>query len=138
MSEHAELLVAELDDCINGRDLDGLATLLTEDHAFIDSAGAEIRGRTATLRAWRRFFDAFPDYRSVFRDVRAVGDRVAIVGHSTCSDRRLHGPALWTATIRGDRIAEWRVHEDTPTNRERLGIGDSRPDAPRRGENPAS
>jgi len=34
----------------------------------------------------------------------------------------LDGPALWTARTRDDKVAEWRVYEDSTENRARLGI----------------
>jgi hypothetical protein len=34
----------------------------------------------------------------------------------------LTGPALWVAKARDDKLAEWRVYEDTPTNRFTLDI----------------
>jgi NADPH2:quinone reductase len=35
-----------------------------------------------------------------------------------------HGPALWTAKIEGQLIAEWHLHEDTSANRALLGLKD--------------
>jgi hypothetical protein len=49
---------------------------------------------------------------------------VTIVGHSLCSEPALAGPALWTATIRDDKVALWRVYTDTPGNRHALGLPD--------------
>jgi hypothetical protein len=72
---------------------------------------------------WRGFFAAFPDYRNIFDQLEVEGDRVIVVGRSTCSDGRLDGPALWTAKVRDGRLAEWRVYSDTPTNRHTLGVG---------------
>jgi hypothetical protein len=47
-----------------------------------------------------------------------------MVGCSVCSDVRLAGPALWTAKIEGQLIAEWHVYEDTSANRASLGLED--------------
>jgi ketosteroid isomerase-like protein len=113
-------------ECVNGRDIDGLAELMPDDHTFIDTAGEVVSGRESCLRAWRGFFESFPDYRNVFASVVARGDLVTIVGHSECSEPGLSGPALWTATIRGGNVAEWRVHDDTPEAREHLGVSGRR------------
>ena len=61
-----EAVVARFNDCINRRDLDGLARMMADDHVFIDSAGGRVDGRESCLAAWRGFFDAYPDYRNVF------------------------------------------------------------------------
>ena len=47
---------------------------------------------------------------------------VSVIGRSTCSDARLAGPALWTATVRENKISEWRVYDDTASNRRALSI----------------
>jgi ketosteroid isomerase-like protein len=113
----ADSIGASFNDCINRRDIDGLSLLMTEDHVFVDTAASAISGKARSLEAWRGSFAAFPDYRNVFERVLVAGSRAVIVGHSTCADARLAGPALWTARLEGGRIAEWRVYEDTPANR---------------------
>lgn len=113
-------------DSINGRDIDGLASLMSDDHTFIDSQGGVVSGKQACLDAWRGFFESFPDYRNVFASLTARDDVVTAVGHSVCSEPSLAGPALWTARIRDDKVVEWRVYADTPEVRERLGVQDGR------------
>ena len=61
------------------------------------------------------------DHRFVDSEANAVS------GKQACLDAwrgffDLAGPALWTATIRGETVTEWRVHDDTPENRARLGV----------------
>src|SRR5262245_50281162 len=115
-------LTIEFNNCINGRDLAGLEQLMTDDHTFIDTADRAIHGKADCLKAWRGFFESFPDYRNIFESVIAKDDRVIVVGRSTCSDVRLDGPALWVARASNAKLAEWRVHEDSPANRQALGI----------------
>jgi ketosteroid isomerase-like protein len=107
-------------ESINGRDIGGLAALMSEDHTFVDTEGGAVSGRHACLAAWRGFFAAFPDYRNVFASVSAYGDVVAMTGRSLCSEPSLSGPALWTATVRDGKVAQWRVYADTPENRRLL------------------
>jgi ketosteroid isomerase-like protein len=121
------VLTVAFNEHINNRNLDGLAILMTDDHAFIDTAGHAIRGKSACLDAWRGFFKSFPDYRNIFDRLVVEDTTVVVVGRSSCSDVRLDGPALWVATASDDKLAEWRVYEDTPTNRCTLGIASSIP-----------
>lgn len=111
-------------EAINEGDLDALAALMTADHIFVDAAGETVSGRERCVDAWRSFFEQFPVYENVFESVAAEGGRLTMVGHSNCPDERLDGPAVWTAEVRGGRVAEWRVYDDTPEIRIRLGIGD--------------
>jgi ketosteroid isomerase-like protein len=109
-------------DRINARDLAGLAALMSDDHTFIDAAGASVVGRDACVEVWRGFFEAFPDYRNDFASAQVVGDVVTVVGRSVCSVPELDGPALWTCVVRGDQVAQWRVYEDTPATRAALNL----------------
>jgi len=45
-----------------------------------------------------------------------------MIGHSECSVDILDGPAISTAVIRGDKVAEWRVYDDTEENRREFQI----------------
>lgn len=115
-------VVARFNDFINARDVRGLTGLMAEDHVFIDSAGHRIVGVEACREAWEMFFAAFPDYRNELRRLEVRGEQVAVTGRSVCSDPRLEGPALWAARIVDGKVSEWRVHEDTESNRELLGL----------------
>ena len=109
-------------ECIKRRDLEGLAALMTDDHAFIDAADNKTHGKDRCLQAWRRFFESFPDYRNIVESVTTTGDSAIVVGRSECSDERLRGPALWSARVRAGLLSEWRVQDDTPVNRAHLGL----------------
>jgi ketosteroid isomerase-like protein len=115
-------LTVSFNEHINNRDLDGLAELMTDDHTFIDTADHVIRGKSDCLEAWRGFFKLFPDYRNAFDRLVVEDNRVIVVGRSSCSDLRLDTPALWVAKAKDNKLAEWRVYEDTPANRGTLGI----------------
>jgi ketosteroid isomerase-like protein len=109
-----EDFVIQFNECINRGDLAGLGALMTDDHVFTDSVGAEVRGKADCLEAWRGFFRQFPDYRNTFMQVTPQGDRVVVVGFSTCETAELDGPAIWTAAIHDNKVAHWRVYQDTP------------------------
>ncbi|MEG3629822.1 YybH family protein [Streptomyces poriticola] len=104
-------VVERFNAAINRRDLADIAALMSEDHAFVDSAGGAVRGKQACVEAWRGFFAAFPDYRNVFTDLTAREQVVTASGYSVCSHPDLSGPARWTARVRGDLVTEWRVSD---------------------------
>jgi ketosteroid isomerase-like protein len=115
-----EDVALRFNQCINGADILGLGELMTDDHVFTDTAGASIRGKAPCLEAWHGFFEQFPDYRNTFTDVTASENRVVAIGFSTCSTPILDGPAIWTAAIEDDKVAAWRVYEDTSSVRAEL------------------
>lgn len=118
----AKATVLGFNDCINAKDIERLSQMMTDDHVFIDASDNRVSGKPACVGAWQRFFAAFPDYRNDFAQIYANEELLVIVGRSSCSDPRLDGPALWAAKVRGHRISEWRVIEDTAVNRNKLGV----------------
>lgn len=115
-------IATRFNDAINARDLGALVALMTDDHAFVDSAGSRVDGKDRCRDAWAGFFAAFPDYCNHFDAIVDRADTAIIRGRSECSQAALAGPALWVARARDGRLAEWRVLDDTPANRAQLGI----------------
>ena len=115
-------LVVQFNECISRRDTDGLASLITDNHTFTDTVGNVVAGKPAVLEAWRSFFKSFPDYRNTVDHWKVEQSVVTVRGHSHCSDKRLDGPALWRAVVLDQTLAEWRVYQDSPMNRQLLGI----------------
>lgn len=116
-------VATEFNDHVNDANLRALASLLSEDHRFIDSLGNMVTGKPACIAAWNGFFQAFPGYSNTFERFHEVDRTVLITGFSKCpTHRELTGPAIWTATVVADRLTEWRVFEDNIVNRMALGI----------------
>ena len=118
-----KLIALLFNECINNQDLDGLYSLMTEDHACIIKDEEPRNGKAMMKKVWSDFFCLFPDYRNHFPRVESRDNLVIIAGFSTCSNEpMLNGPALWTAKVENDRVAEWRVYDDTDENRKLLKI----------------
>lgn len=106
---------------INRGDFDALASLMTEDHVFIDSEGVEHRGREAMRASWRRYFSLVPDYRIAVHEWYGRGPVVVLIG--TAQGTYAHAgrleagdrwstPAAWKAVVSGDHLATWQVFAD--------------------------
>jgi ketosteroid isomerase-like protein len=117
-----KLVVLQFNECINNQNIDGLCKLMSNDYVFIDSSNEVHRGKEFMVKGWMDFFNAYPDYRNYFPKIESRDNLVLVIGHSTCSHEPLDGPALWTARIENDLVAEWRVYLDTPENREKLNL----------------
>jgi predicted SnoaL-like aldol condensation-catalyzing enzyme len=104
------LTALRLNERINQQGPEGLAELMTDEHAFIDSEGNITKGKDAMKEGSRHFFEKYPDYRNKFTSVTAQDNVVVMVGYSTCSYKPLDGPNMWTAKIRGERVSEWTVY----------------------------
>jgi ketosteroid isomerase-like protein len=110
-------VVLLFNECINRHDLDGLAALMTEDHTFVGRDGTVSQPKSTMVRAWREFFWMFPEYRNTFTRIESRNDQVAVLGYAYWSKEKAHDPAIWTASIAGVKVREWRIHDDTPENR---------------------
>jgi ketosteroid isomerase-like protein len=115
-----KLTVLQFNECINNQDADGLANLMTEGILMIMGGQTTQVGKDANTNAWAAFFNMCPDYKNHFTRIESKDDRVVIIGFSTCSNKSVEGPALWTAKVQNDLIAEWRILEDTKENRKSL------------------
>lgn len=115
-------IALKFNECINSQDIKGLVNLMTEDHSFIDISEELHQGRDEMQKGWEEFFNLYPDYQNIFSRVESRDNLVIMLGYSTCSYNPLDGPAIWTAKIKKNLISEWRVYEDTQSNRELLGI----------------
>jgi len=117
-----KLIVLQFNEYINNQDIEGLANLMAHDYQFVDSNDDVNQGKEANITGWLDFFNQFPDYLNHFSVVESRDNAVLVIGHSTCADDRLEGPALWTAKVENNLIAEWRVYLDTSENRKKLEL----------------
>jgi ketosteroid isomerase-like protein len=104
-------------DLINTHNADGLAALMSDDHAFIDAQGNQVIGKAQMTGGWRAYFESFPDYRIEITDVFEQNDRVALFGFAGGSYKgketenwRL--PVALKAIVK-DCITLWQVFADT-------------------------
>ena len=58
---------------INSHDVKTLTSLMTADHAFVDSVGNRVHGATSMEAGWRGYFAMCPDYRIQTDDLMAKG-----------------------------------------------------------------
>ncbi len=122
MAEGRKAIALQFNECISNRDVEGLGRLMTEDHVFVDSAGNITRSRKAMLESWSKFFAMFPEYKNTFERVESRDDLVIISGFAYWSEKNRHDPAIWTATIENNLVAEWRIYYDTEENRKKFGL----------------
>lgn len=117
-----KLTALQFNEYINKQDIEKLSCLMSDDHTFIDRSGKIDKGKESMTGGWIEFFKSFPGYRNTFTRVESRGDLVVLVGYAYWSDENKYDPAIWTAKIENDLVAEWRIYEDTEENREKFGI----------------
>jgi ketosteroid isomerase-like protein len=117
---------------INAHDVEGLASLMTLDHRFIDSLGAVVEGRDAVREGWKLYFSMVPDYklnirRSFFaEDGKPEAMLVGVASGSYWSNGIKRPDSSWStaaalrAVVSDGQIAEWQVYADNEPIRERM------------------
>lgn len=121
---------------INAHEADGIAALLTEEHRFVDSLGAEVVGRDAMRAGWLAYLRDVPDYRIEVRETFTAGDRVVLLGWARGTlahdgilrpENAWATPAAWRARVDGGLIAEWQVYADNEPMRRVMANGSVNP-----------
>jgi ketosteroid isomerase-like protein len=115
-------------DCINRRDLRGLARLMADDHRLEIFDETPVVGRNANAKAWAGYFRGFPNYVIHPRRLAERGSHVAVLGHTTGSHLRLPDEEesketlIWVAHVAEGRLRVWRLVRDAPANRRAHGL----------------
>lgn len=113
MTHKPKNIALQFNDCINNKDIEGLANLMTDNHTFIDSNNVCIHGKSANMDSWTKFFEMFPDYRNIFEVVSEKDTTIVMQGYVECSSEIFQNAKyLWTAEIEKDRVKEWRVYNE--------------------------
>jgi ketosteroid isomerase-like protein len=119
-----KLTVLMFNECINNQDIGGLSALMTDDHTFVDRENTVEKGKDTMTQAWLRFFAQFPEYRNTFTRLESRDDLVIVTGYANWVKGGPADHVIWTARIRSDRVAEWRIYEDTQENKAALLVDD--------------
>jgi ketosteroid isomerase-like protein len=115
-------IVETFNNCINNKDIDGLAALMSKEHTFIDRDGSSHGPKSHMVAGWKQFFEMFALYKNTFNKIKADGDCVFVLGFAYWSEKEPYDPVIWTAKIENNLIAEWRVYEDSGENRKRFNF----------------
>jgi ketosteroid isomerase-like protein len=119
--------------CINRTDIDGLAALMTDDHALQIFDEPPLTGRRANIEAWRGYFASFPEYVIYPHCLAERRGRVAILGHTTGShlglpdDEESRSTLLWVAAVVDGVVRSWSLVHDTSATRQEYGLGTPEP-----------
>lgn len=117
-----KLTALQFNEYINKQDIDGLSSLMTEDHVFVDREGKGEKGKELMTMGWKGFFDMFPEYKNTFIRIQSQDDIVVIYGYAVWKKNSARDYVIWTAKIKNDLVAEWRIHKDTKENKKKFNL----------------
>ena len=114
---------------IKAHDKEGLVALMTPSHTFIDSLGGKST-RPGIEDGWTEYFKMVPDYWVKIDRAFSDGDFAILIGRAggtyvskggtPRAENRWETPAIWTARIEGQKVAEWRIYSDNEPIREKM------------------
>jgi len=115
----AQSLVRDFINLMNIHDLESMAALMTEDHAFADPLGSRGKGLKEAVASWKHWYRMMAAFHFDLRESYVREERVLLVGELSGLFRSL-GPdkGCWkvpcaiSVEVRGDRIASWTVFGD--------------------------
>lgn len=114
-------IVNTFNNAIHEKNLELLASLMTEDHTFIDASGVAYSGIEQMTEVWKGFFRMFPDYRNNFECMLQDGNLVVALGTASGTyngirglvpENRIEWSAAWRVIIENDKIKRWQVYTD--------------------------
>ena len=117
-----ESVVLSFNDCINNQDIKGLASLMSDDHVFVDRDGSRHGPKSYMVEGWKDFFSMFPDYRNTFLKIITQGNQVLVTGYAYWSKEEPKDEVIWVATLANGLVQEWRIYADNEENRKALDI----------------
>lgn len=129
MQDSAEVSAKAFIAAINRQDVEGLCSLTTENHRFVDSLGGETAGRETMRAAWLAYFELVPDYTIHVEETYRDGPVVVMLGAvqgTLAQEGQVKPENFWTtpaairARVENSQVAEWRVYADNEPIREKM------------------
>lgn len=111
-------VVLEFVSAINTGNQKQIASLMTEDHKFIDANGTEFSSKNFMKHAWKNFYLLFPDYKIEIEEIFENESTIAIFGKGSgtyggikTSDNKNYFriSAVWRAVVENEKIKSWTV-----------------------------
>lgn len=107
---------------INNHNVEGIANLLTDDHSFVDAYGQCITGKEEMKKAWKVYFDWFPDYVISISEIIIGKQCTTMLGFASGTYKGIKNetnsfywrlPAAWKIIVENEKIKHWQVYCDT-------------------------
>ena len=111
-------------DCINRGDVDGMGSLMHENHELHISGEPPTVGREANVGAWWGYATSFPSYLILPSRIAAKGATAAVLGTTTGShlglpdEEEMKQTLIWLCEIASGKVLRWTLIEDTAGNRQ--------------------
>lgn len=129
MNDLAESIAHAFIRAINRQDVEAIASLMTEQHRFVDAMGNISESRQTMRQNWTRYFQMVPDYTVAIEETVCDGPVVVMLGvaegtyapHGQVKQENHWSTAIaMRAFIEDGKVAEWRVYCDNEPMRQKM------------------
>lgn len=113
--------IYEFIEAINTHDAKKIIEMLTDEHLFVDSMGSVATGKDTLLKAWKGYFDWFPDYKITLEHTYIEDNSIALFGKASGTfdvngkllrENSFEMPTAWRAEVTDNKISLWQVYAD--------------------------
>jgi ketosteroid isomerase-like protein len=107
---------------INSHQVQKIAGLMTDGHTFVNSHGKKVQGKGNMKKAWKGYFDFFPDYTIEITEIIEDEETIGLFGWAsgTYHNKETNDgsntwklPCAWKAIVEEEKISLWQVYSDT-------------------------
>ena len=112
-----EAIVRRYVGYLNGRDMDGVASLLHPRCQLIDAFGGRIEGHTNVVGATQRLFILEPKFHVRIKTLVMHEGDVLLRGHTSAERAEFQAEAMWRARVEDGLIICWQSFGPEPSAR---------------------
>jgi limonene-1,2-epoxide hydrolase len=106
-------------EAINSKDIDRIASLMTNDHRFIDGDGSEYKGRDRMTTGWREHLELIPNLTLSISQHFEDNETVVLLGWSSGTivhngelkqENSWRVPCAWRVVVEAEKVAIWQLY----------------------------
>jgi ketosteroid isomerase-like protein len=114
-------VILDFINAINSANIERMVDLMTDDHEFTDTQDNKMSGKENLRKAWKVYFELFPDYKIEVNEILEKGDLICLLGHASATYKNMHNennsnywriPAAWKAILENNLVKRWQVYAD--------------------------
>jgi len=106
-------------EAINSKDVDRMASLMTNDHKFIDGDGSEHSGKDRMTTGWRKHLELIPNLTLSISQHFEENETVVLLGWSSGTivqngelkqENSWRVPCAWRVLVESEKVAIWQLY----------------------------
>ena len=106
-------------EAINAKNVERMASLMTDDHTFIDGDGSEYSGKDRMTIGWKEHLELIPDLTLSIAQHFEENETVVLLGWSSGTivqngelkrENSWRVPCAWRVVVESEKVAIWQLY----------------------------